>query len=214
MRRQPWSPAHRTARGSALVFALCIMLLLALLGSLLIRIAGADRMDAGVTARRDRALLCAEAGLQYARRFFGSRYETTDGWNTYLATPALGYRFIPGTDSSAADAVKPLETRGASDGVTLDPGADLDGDGQPDFWVSIRDDDDERPVGIASDDPRRDNNETVIVRSECTHTSWTETVGGQAAPVVLEAVLTHVQGSSGYGTAARTSNAPDLVGGR
>jgi hypothetical protein len=102
-----------------------------------------------------------------------------------------------------------METRGMSDGATFDPGADLDQDGDPDFWVSIRDDDDERAGGIG-DDPRRDNNERVVLRSECTSMVY-EGLGGRRFAVV-EAMFSHVQGASGYGNAQITSNSPDVVG--
>jgi hypothetical protein len=200
-----------------MIFALAIILVLALAGSAIVKIAGNDRIEAAKLGQNDRALACAEAGLQYARRFFGSHYESSHGWNDYLAVPAVGstsygYRYDRG-DARPDLSNVPLQVRGATDGVHLDAGADVDGDGQPDFWVSIRDDDDERPLGI-DDDPTRDNNETVIVRSECTNPTFALTQGGKSVGAVVEAVLTHIQGSSGYGISARGSNASDLVGGR
>jgi hypothetical protein len=80
------------------------------------------------------------------------------------------------------------------------------------FWVSIRDDDDERPLGIP-DNPNRDNNLVIIIRSECTNPTWAQVHGGVPTNVVLESVLTYIQGSSGYGTSARSSNSIDLAGG-
>jgi len=199
--------------GSVLVFAIAIVLAMAVVGVLLIRLAGNDRIDAGMMGIKDRGLACAEAGLQYGRSFYGSTYETSNGWNNYLAQGS-GYRY----DAAHGDArpelsTVPKQTLGYGNGTTLDPGADINGDGQPDFWVTIHDDDDERPVGLP-DNPSRDNNEVVILRSECTNSSFAETVGGVPTNIVLEAVLAHVQGSSGYGIATRGSNAPDLVGGR
>jgi hypothetical protein len=203
------------ARGSALIFALAMVLVLSIAGIAIIRIAGTDRGDALAMGRRDRGLACAEAGLQYARRFFGSGYETSSGWNDYLSKTVAGYRFDPANaDLRPTDlATVPLQARGASDGVHLDTGTDLDGNGAPDFWVSIRDDDDERPFGLA-DNPARDNNERIVVRSECTNPAYASSQGGQPVNVVLESVLMHIQGSSGYGTAQGGANASDLVGGR
>lgn len=203
-------------RGSALVFAMGLILLLAVAGVALVRYAGQDRIDAARFAGRDPGLACAEAGLQYARRFFGSRYATSGNWNDFLVAPtsaAPGYRY----DEAAGDQKPsleyvPVQTRGKSDGTSFDTGADLDGDGTADFWVSVRDDDDERPLG-ATDDPGRDNNETILIRSECTNPTFARTVGGMSTNVVLESALSHVQGSSGYGIAAGGSNSPDLVGG-
>jgi hypothetical protein len=192
-----------------------MVLVLAIAGIAVIRIAGTDRGDAAALGRRDRGLGCAEAGLQYARRFFGSGYEASNGWNDYLSNAVPGYRF----DSANGDlrptdlATLPLQARGASDGAHLDPGTDLDGDGAPDFWVSVRDDDDERPFGLP-DNPARDNNERIVVRSECTNPGYAAEQGGAQVNVVLESVLMHIQGSSGYGTAQGGTNASDLVGGR
>jgi hypothetical protein len=209
---RPWRPS---ARGSALVFAMAIILLLALAGVALIRYAGGDRVDAAKLGSRDRGLACAEAGLQYARRFFGSTYATSNNWNDYLVAPTTavpGFRF----DESAGDrrpdlSTVPAPTRGMSNGTTFDAGADLDGDGKPDFWVSVHDDDDERPLG-APQDASRDNNEIIVIRSECTNPSWAVNESGTARNVVLESALSHVQGTSGYGIASGGSNSPDLVG--
>jgi hypothetical protein len=204
------------ARGSALLFALALVLLLAVAGIALVNYAGNDRIDAAKLGVKDRGLACAEAGLQYARRFFGSRYETSNNWNDYLKTPTAavpGYRYDPSAGDVYPDlSTVPPQTRGMSNGTSFDPGADLDGDGVPDFWVSVRDDDDERPLGIPANDPTRDNNETIIIRSECTNPQWAIVAGGQPRNVVLEATLSHVQGSSGYGIASGGSNSPDLVG--
>jgi hypothetical protein len=209
--------APARARGSALIFALSLVLLLTVAGIALVNYAGRDRIDAARFTAQDRGLVCAEAGIQYARRFFGSHYESSSNWNDYLTKPlsgAPGFRF----DESAKDARPnlsevPPETRGKSDGSSFDPGADLDGDKEPDFWVSIHDDDDERPMGRADNDPARDNNETIIIRSECTNPVFQIQSAAGPRNVVVESTLSHVQGSSGYGIASGGSNSPDLVGG-
>jgi hypothetical protein len=191
-----------------------LILLLAVAGVALVRYAGQDRIDAARFAGRDPGLVCAEAGLQYARRFFGSRYNgDSDNWNNFLQPSPAGFRF----DESANDVRPDLgdvlpAARGMSDGSALDPGADLDEDGEPDFWVSVHDDDDERPLGVPDNDPTRDNNETIIIRSECTNPTFARVSGGVETNTVVESALSHVQGSSGYGIAAGGSNSPDLVG--
>jgi hypothetical protein len=199
----------RRATGSALILALLVIVALALMGVFLVKLAGSDRVEAAKVGVKDRGVACAEAGLQYGRRFFGTRYETSNNWNTYLAAGS-GYSYVPGAAKPDLGSL-PMQARGKSDGAAFDAGADLDGDGQPDFWVSIHDDDDERPLGIA-DNPNQDNNETIILRSECTNPAWAVVQGGVAANAVLEAYLTHIQGSSGYATASQSSNAMDLVG--
>lgn len=211
--KRPACPRLPRPTGSALIFVLALVLVLAVAGAALIRIAGGDRIDAASMGRNDRGIACAEAGLQYARRFFGTTYETTHGWNDYLDGSLPGYRHDAAANGPSELSSLPLQARGASNGSTLDPGADVDGNGGPDFRVSMRDDDDERPLGIA-DDQTRDNNERVVIRSECTNPNLALTQGGRQVNVVLESVLTHIQGSSGYGTSAAGSNATDLVGGR
>jgi hypothetical protein len=206
---------HAGERGAVLLLALALIAVLLVVGTAILRIAGKDRMAAARLGTKERAMLCAEAGLQYGRRLFGTSYEATHNWNDYLdeTSPSYvaGYRFDPRAPLGDAANVsnRPLEARGKSDGATFDPGADLDQDGNPDFWVSIRDDDDERPGGI-DDDPRRDNNERVILRSECTSLVYDGLGGRQHA--VVESIFAHVQGASGYGNAQITSNSPDIVG--
>jgi hypothetical protein len=224
MPARPSTPGRHAAlaRGSALIFALAIVLLLAVAGVAIVRYAGGDRVDAAKFGTRDRGLACAEAGLQYARKFFGSTYTTSNNWNDYLIAPTAavpGYRFDPNAgDKRPTDfSTLPPQTRGMSNGTTFDPGADSDAEGrptgQPNFWVSVRDDDDEVPLG-APNDPSRDNNELIIIRSECTNPAYAIVEGGLSRNVVLEAALSHVQGTSGYGIAAGGSNSADLVGNR
>lgn len=189
-----------------LILALFLILVLAVIGMMVLRDAGRDRVSAAQMGSKERAFACAEAGLQYGRRFFGQRYETSHGWNDYLGGTTAGYTYDPANARPSLGGL-PVQVRGKSDGSGFDPGADYDGNYQ--FWVSIRDDDDERPGGVA-DDPQKDNNEAVIVRSECTMFYYVE--GGQERTAAVEALLVHVQNSSGYGNAQVTSNSPDVLG--
>jgi hypothetical protein len=219
MPARPITPGRRAAlaRGSALVLAMAIVLLLAVAGVAIVRYAGGDRVDAAKFGTRDRGLACAEAGLQYARRFFGSTYDTSNNWNNYLIKPTAavpGFRYdVNAGDPRPTDfTALPPQALGKSNGTTYDPGA-TDDNGNMLFWVSVRDDDDEAPLG-AQNDPSRDNNELIIIRSECINPSYAIVEGGVSRNVVLEASLSHVQGSSGYGIAAGGSNSADLVGNR
>jgi hypothetical protein len=187
----------RSARGSALVFALCFVAVLAVAGVAILRIAGRDRVAAAQLGIKDRGLACAEAGLQHARRLLGTTYDTTGGWATYLADGSQ-FRYDPSLGDSY-----PSTFASATVG-------DADGDGQRDFWISVRDDDDEAPYG-ATDNRRRDNNEMIVVRSECINPSWQIAEGGAKKSVVLETMLVHIQSSSGYATSG-PSNSADLVG--
>jgi hypothetical protein len=211
--------ARRHERGSALVFAIALVLAITVVGMGILKLTANDRIDAAKHGKRERAQACAEAGIQYGRRFFGLQYVQSNGWNDYLdGVTKPGYRFdptLPTPDTMPTNlALLPKEVRGASNGVDLDAGADVDNDGRPDFWVSIRDDDDERPNGAVNDVKTRDNNEVVILRSVCTAPGLLMTEGGRESAAVIEVVLAHVQGTSGYGNAQVTSNSPDIVGER
>jgi hypothetical protein len=190
--------------GSVLVLAMALILALAVIGVMVLQHAGRDRIAAAQMGSKERAFACAEAGLQYGRRYFGLNYEASHGWNDYLNGTVPGYTYTASPTLSSL----PKQVRGMSDGSTLDAGAGYNGSSQ--FWVSIRDDDDERPSGIATDDPTRDNNETVILRSECTAFYYLE--GGEQRTAALEVLLSHVQNASGYGNAQITSNSPDVLG--
>jgi Tfp pilus assembly protein PilX len=194
-------------RGSMLLLAMFFVLLLAVVGVLVVRHAGRDRIAAAQMVSKERAFACAEAGLQYGRRFFGLNYEASSGWNSYLNGTTPGYKYDPATDAAPTLSTLPGQVRGKSDGSTYDAGTTYNGN--PTFWVSIRDDDDEAPSGLAND-PTRDNNEAVYVRSECTAFFYVE--GAEERTAVVEALLVHVQNASGYGNAQITSNSPDVLG--
>lgn len=210
----PASTGRRGERGAAMLLAILLMGLVLVAAAVLLRVAGADRIDAARLGTREHALECADRGLQYARRFFGQRYEVSNNWNDLLAGPngsRPGYRYDPAHfvgDQDYFHASKPGQALGKSDGTHFDPGSDADGDGRPDFWVSVRDDDDEAPMGLA-DDATRDNNEAIIIRSQCI--AWTYEENGQQVNAVVEAVLRHVQGASGYGSADKDSNQMDAA---
>src|SRR5690349_7530316 len=125
------SGSRRGERGAALIFAIALMAVLAVVGVAIIRLAGNDRIAAAKLGARERGLTCADAGIQYGRRFFGTRYEASHGWNDYLSKATPGYRFdatLATPDARPSDlSALPLEARGASDGAHLDDGADVDG---------------------------------------------------------------------------------------
>ncbi len=199
--------------GSMLILAMFFVLLLAVVGILVVRHAGRDRILSAQLVSKERAFACAEAGLQYGRRFFGMTYEVSHGWNDYLNGTLPGYRYDSKLDSAptaatidAASNSTKDRIRGAFDGGAYDPGTTYNG--LPMFWVSIHDDDDE-PASGQTNDRTHDNNEAVIVRSQCTAFYYED--GGDRTAVV-EGLLVHVQNASGYGNAQVTSNSPDILG--
>jgi hypothetical protein len=196
-------PSRRGERGGALILAMILLSVLLVAGIALLRLVGRDEIDAAKAGKKQQAQICADAGLQYGRMLFGggaglpgtdgATYENSRGWNDFLndgdpATYRPGYRY----DERLGDK--------------------YDLDGKPDFWVSIRDDDDERNLGLQVDNPLRDNNEQVILRSVCIRAGLEWQEGGEVNRASVETILRHVQGASGYGNAQITSNSPDVVG--
>jgi hypothetical protein len=190
---------------------MALVLALAVIIAAVIEIAGRDRIAAAKMSVAERGLACADAGIQYGRRYFGCNYKRTNNWNGILAGTNPG-RFDPGDGDVYPTALAsiPRALMGDSAGSgTLDRGTDLDGDGQPSFWVSIHDDDDERPLG-AGDDRKHDNNLAVWLRSECIKPDWAAIEGGQRRTAVVEVLLVYLpDASSPYGKASSASNFPE-----
>jgi len=199
--------ASRADRGAALLFAIALVALLAVLSVFVIRYTGRDRIASAKMVAEGRGVACAEAGLQYGRKLFGSAttYLASRGWNEILSRQPDW----PGRHDPSLDA--PLEDLGDLPALLTgngEAGTDLDGDGRPDFWVSIRDDDDERPEG-RDDDRTHDNNRMIIVRSECINPNFATSVGGRLYPTVVETLVVHVQVRSDYGHAQKDTNWSD-----
>lgn len=172
----------RRQRGSALLVAMIISLVLLLLVAGLFVYAGAEHRRASAQARELARNGCAEAGLQLARGYFSSNVKA---WNTYLEDPqhydpvsakwmANGYG-IAGTgflgpgctmpckamDLTNTAVVATMETTPPYNQLFFD----LDGDGQKDVYIYIRDNEDEQPP--AANDWTRDNDLNVIVGAVC-----------------------------------------------
>jgi hypothetical protein len=220
-------PSRRGERGGALILAMILLSVLLVAGIAILRVVGRDEVDAAKAGKKQQAQICADAGLQYGRMLFGggaglpgtdgATYENSHGWNDFLndkdpSTYRPGFRYDERLGDKYDLASLPKQVLGMADGVNFSQGADLDGDGNPDFWVSIHDDDDERNLGLQIDDPHRDNNEQVILRSVCIRAGLEWQEGGEVNRASVETILRHVQGASGYGNAQITSNSPDVVG--
>jgi hypothetical protein len=188
-----------------------LMLVITVLAVAIINYAGTDRIAAARMGVQGRGLACADAGIQYGRRYFGCNYKATGGWNTILSGGVTG-RYDPSLGDASPATLAALDRRlrgDANNDGSLDPGTDLDGDGVSDFWVSIRDDDDEQPLG-AADDRRRDNNLAVYLRSECTNPAFMAELGGEPRTATVEVLLVYVPGStSPYGKATSSSDFPE-----
>ena len=187
--------SRASERGVSLIFAIALVLALAVIGAAVIGYAGRDRIAAARMSVQERGLACAEAGIQYGRRYFGCNYKRTSNWNDILSGVTAG-RYDPslGDLYPASASAIPLALEGDSTGSgKLDKGTDLNGDGNPSFWVSIRDDDDERPEG-APDNRTRDNNLTVFLRSECINPMWATVEGGVKRTAFIEGLLVYLPG--------------------
>jgi|SRR5579883_2069161 len=128
---------QRQKGAAALALLLVMCSLAAMLGALAIRGAVADQRVAGAQRLNRRGFYCAEAGLFAARPYFASNYAQ---WSTMFnaqKAPPQGYP------------------------VT----GDLDGDGIPDYQVTLRDNVDEFPP--LPNNPLQDNDLTAIMVSRC-----------------------------------------------
>ncbi|MFY2556550.1 hypothetical protein ACN469_02805 [Corallococcus terminator] len=161
MSPKPRKPLHRAARGATLiVVVMLVTVLLGLVASLMVY-AGGERVRAVASSRAGQRQSCAESGLQLARGFFGRNYAS---WNTYLAAPA-SYDPVPsGFNPTPADPSSPA-LRAAHPELF----ADVDGDGNPDVYLYIRDNQDEYdPV---APNWRRDNDQVAVVGAVCISTT-------------------------------------------
>ena len=124
-------------RGAALTVTLILVTALLAVGGLAMYLVLADTRSAQYVTESRAALFCAEAGLSGARDYIQNH--TTD-W------PAM------------------LDSNPANDPAGYPVTGDLDGDGVPDWQVTIRDNDDEFPTN----NPNVDSDGAVYMVSVCT----------------------------------------------
>ncbi|MCP3163004.1 hypothetical protein [Myxococcus qinghaiensis] len=157
MHSKPRKSLPRAARGATLiVVVMLVTVLLGLVASLMVY-AGGERVRAVASSRAGQRQSCAESGLQLARSFYGRNYAN---WNTYLAAPAT---YNPVRSSFNPTPADPFSSRL----LTTNPAlfADVDGDGKPDVYLYIRDNEDEfDPV---APNWRRDNDQVAVVGAVC-----------------------------------------------
>jgi len=149
--------SHKAQRGSALLAVVALSGVLLGIALAVLYYAGQQRRRAVNEARLTTREGCAQAGLQLARSYFGRSFA---GWNSYLASPG---RFNPvRTDDNPTPADPGDAALRASNPEVF---ADLDGDGAPDVFLYIRDNEDELPP--AAPNWRRDNDQVVVVGALC-----------------------------------------------
>lgn len=186
----------KAERGSALLTVVVLLGILLVVVGALLTYAGGVRNDAIRHSRTESRLSCAEAGLQLARSYYANHVAS---WNSYLAAPQI-YNPIQATwmKNAGLVAANPwtVGNGGALDGHP-ELFADLDGDGQADVYLFIRDDPDETPVN----NWQRDNNLAALVGAVCiSHTMVPRLQNGQVDSALLtaEGLLTVNGSTDGY----------------
>ena len=142
------STSERGQRGTVMVLVITILAALLAGAAVALYLQLSSTRAAGYTAWSRGSLYCAEAGLAAARPLVGENYAV---W------PAL------------------IDTDSANDPAWYPLIGDIDDppDGQPDYIVTVRDNDDEFPP--LANDPTRDNDLQVFIVSTCTKYSDTPT---------------------------------------
>lgn len=123
-------------RGSTMVVVLAILVALLSAGAVALYLQVADTRTTSLVKKSRESLFCAEAGLGSGRAVFGENYAQ---WDTFLDGD-------PDNDPSTYPLV-----------------GDMDGDGEMDYEVTIRDNDDEFPTP----DPTVDADLQVFIVSRC-----------------------------------------------
>jgi len=165
-------------RGSALLVAMIISMVLLLLVAALFAFAGSERRRASAETRRLSRQGCAQAGLQLARSYFSANVSS---WGTYLAdphhydpVPAKWMALASYASKCTGGVCTALDLANSATVSTMETTAtppynqlfyDLDGDGKKDVYIYIRDNEDERLP--AENDWTHDNDLNVMVGAVC-----------------------------------------------
>jgi hypothetical protein len=160
-------------RGSAMLVTLILISSLLAGAAVLVSMQLASTRSSDVTRTGMSATYCAEAGLSIARPIVIANYS---GWGPALAASA----------ASIGSGATPVESAFITTNLT--PAQhDLDGDSVPDFYVYIKDNDDEltSPNNLAADNDLR-----IFIVSRCT--KYGETVKE------VEELIKYTGGGTGY----------------
>ncbi len=186
-----------------------LMMVLAMMIAMLMLYVSKQRDRATATTRVMQRATCAEAGLQYARGFFG---RNTTNWDRYLARPTTydsthphpfnpvysdaGNTFPADVLTDAGVAYVSQYTATSVSGANSF--VDLDGDKYPDVYIYMRDNDDE--IVPAAANWERDNDQNVIIGAMCiSSTMVPRREGGlDQDPLMVESILSNNTTSAGY----------------
>lgn len=149
--------ARRERGGVTLLLVMVLLVMAVLIGALAVRGATTDLRMTGAHRVASSAFYCAESGLAAARPIFAAN---VGQWNTLFSggTPA---------------------------GFTYPVTGDLDGDGKPDYSVTLKDNYDEFPP--LANNPQVDNDLSAIMVSTCI----SSTVGFGADSRTLEEIVAY-----------------------
>ncbi|AKJ04895.1 hypothetical protein ATI61_10138 [Archangium gephyra] len=144
-------------RGSTLLTALGVTLLIALIILGALAYTGAEQERSGRSVRDIDAQTCSESAAQWGRKFYGEAYPR---WNQMLsATTGARYNNPESKLENIADEWG-AGSYGRIDGQTVRMP-----DRPPDFRVTLSDNIDEFPPNEPN--PTRDNDLQVVIRAEC-----------------------------------------------
>jgi hypothetical protein len=132
-------------RGSAMLVTLIIVSALLAGAAVLVSMQLASNRSADLTRTGLSSLFCAEAGLDAARPIVAGNYP---GWTGNLGT---------GTEPAWLSTLN----------------HDIDGDGKPDFVITLKDNDDELPPNV--NNPAIDNDLSIFVVSTCINPKYPDT---------------------------------------
>ncbi len=174
-------------RGAALLVVMMLTGILLMFVLAILLTTGEGTRRAVAHGKKSQQLDCAEAGLELAKDYYSANQ---GNWSTYLADP-VHYNPVcatwmknsascPAGASSVTNqspvatatqtAANPLSTAaGSARQAHPELFADLDGDGNPDVYMYIRDNQDEFPP--ASNDWTHDNDQEVYVGAVCISTT-------------------------------------------
>lgn len=153
--------AHRRThpRGSTLLTALGVTLLLALLVFGVLTYTGAEQERSGRSVRDIDAQTCAESAAQWGRKFYGEAYLKDPKWERMLSGANPGYN---NPESKLEDLASEW---GQGSYGRIDGQAVSMPNRPPDFRVTISDNIDEFPP--VPPNPAVDNDLQVVIRAEC-----------------------------------------------
>jgi hypothetical protein len=157
-------PASRHARGSTLLVVIILVTVLLGLVATIMMYAGKERIRAVAAGRSGQRQSCAESGLQLARSYFGRNFAQ---WNTFLSAPS---QYDPVRSSYNLNPANPKDP--ALRAARPELFGDVDGDGEPDVYLYIRDNADER-FPLTVQEWNRDNDQNVVVGAICISSTLT-----------------------------------------